>query len=69
MRRWKAYSALWLLGLAARLLRPVIDEIVRQQWEEDEARRAAMTPADVEAYIRSVMPTFDQIDRPKESMH
>ncbi len=27
----------WLLCLCARLLRPVIDEMARQQWEEDKA--------------------------------
>ena len=62
-----------LLTLCARILRPVMEEAVRQQRAEEKARLAAMTPADIQAevetYIRSVMPIFNQVERTKESMH
>ena len=62
-----------LLAICARILRPVMEEVVRQQQREEEMERAAMTPAEVQArvreYICSMVPIFDEIDKSQRSVH
>ena len=60
-----------LLGFCARVLRPVMEEVVQQQRREEDLRRAIMTPAEVQAsvqeFIRAALPLFDQ--SAEDAMH
>lgn len=62
-----------LLAFCARVLRPVMEEVVRQQWREEEARRAAMTPGEVQAaidcYVRSVTAVLNLDEQARGTIH